>query len=142
MKDLERGQSCQSEEAPNASEKFDCSSIQLGNAILAFRSQLGADWEHNENWTRSTNDRYAALKGVGKKLKGPKRLISNRNLKIHGSCARSDGFFAQLKSIYETAIAPLSFREFGNMVYRTPPNDDWIDNVIVKPVEESDGASD
>ena len=126
MNQLEEGQSCLLGDRHDLKdEKFDCSSIQLGNAILAFKANLGSNWQCEQNWTRSINDLYGALKSAGEKLRGPRRLRDvhdsyySRNGNDHSSCVRSLWFNGQLELTYVAAIASLPFREFGNMAYRT-----------------------
>jgi hypothetical protein len=126
VSDLEKGQSCRrNDRFIEEDEQFNCSSIQLGNAILALKVNLGPDWQSEQNWANNLTDLYNALRRVGERLQGPSLLRDNRDYHSrrdpgnHSSCSQSGRFCEQLEPIYKAATAGLPFQEFGNMAYRT-----------------------
>jgi len=136
VEDLEQGNTCtfrnESERQPDQGDpdqgvfdyrSFDCSSMKLGNALLALRAICGKEWRSIETWSRSIRQHYKQLQEVAAKLDGPSRICRNPRARRHGQerhdmCSLSNKFLGQIEQVYDSAVTGLNLQELGNHVYR------------------------
>jgi len=118
VEDLEQGNTCTFGDGNRCRPDqgaFDCSSMILGNALLALRANCGKEWKSAETWSGSVWQHYKQLQEVAVKLDGPSQIRYGQH-KDHWECGLSYKFLGQIKQVYATT--GLKLQELGNHVYR------------------------
>ena len=115
---LEAGQGCsntKSETRDNLEkikmERFNCSSLLLGNTLLALREYCGPHWNLCSTWSDSIELHRETLRKVSNRLDGPNHIIhSNQSesfgsysSRIHSTCSMSDKFIKSIETAYKAA---------------------------------------
>jgi len=106
--------------------EFNCSSMALGNAILAAQELCnGGGWEQLENWHGSLMQTYLHMLKFAEKLDGTLYVkheiqcaIRGEIEPVHTSCALTTKVQKQVKSIFEGLQTGLELVEVGNQAYR------------------------
>ena len=103
----------------NEEAAFDCSSIALGNAILAAKEICSGDnWELIENWTGSIDHYRERMKRFAERLGGPYRIFGRRSGYRHYRCSLSQEILPEIDTIYQNCTVGLKLEIVGNHVYR------------------------
>jgi hypothetical protein len=146
VEELEAGYGCKALEQPCGFEDgekpdpkptrnaFYCSSMLLGNALLALGKEFGPRWRDGSVWSESVDKVCGHLEEVSRKLDGPSVLeehstrvyYDRKSRESHSNCVRSTSFADQLGTIYRSHSQGLKLEEVGNRFYRLHDSKDVV----------------
>ncbi len=126
IEDLTKGKGCLVE-TDNEMERFDCSSILLGNAILAMHKYMRSKLSDKSSWIASPTSMCDWMKGVAEGVNGPARSIIQGRYNYrtydysphhHTSCSRQSEVSGQINAVHNDIVSGMKLAEFGNSEFR------------------------